>query len=216
MSQTLSPDTRSQIQSALTGFTKRSFVDAGRELLAELGYKSERRIDISPNTAEGFAAQFGRLNSDKALTAEWRSVDFLFQLTDEEVGNRLAFSTGTVDKSAIESYIFLAIHLTGTQYSRTRLANIAREINKLFPMPVMILFRHGDAISLAVIDRELNKRDSAKDVLRKVTLIKDIRLSDPARAHVEILSELSLHALHEEFRFRNFVELHRAWAKKSE
>ena len=214
MSQTLSADTRSQIQSALTGFNKRRFVDAGRELLAELGYKSERRIDISPNTVEGFAAQFGPLTSDKALTAEWRSVDFLFQLTDEEIGNRLAFSTGTFEKAAIESYVFLAIHLNGTQYTRTRLANVAREINKLFPMPVMILFRHGDTISLAVIDRELNKRDSAKDVLRKVTLIKDIRLSDPARAHIEILNELSLHALHEEFRFRNFVELHRAWAKK--
>jgi hypothetical protein len=60
-------------------------------------------------------------------------------------------------------------------------------------MPVMILFRHGDAISLAVIDRELNKRDSTKDVLRKVTLIKDVRLVEPARAHIEILNELSLH-----------------------
>ncbi len=169
---------------------------------------------ISPNTSEGFAAQFGQVNLDKALTAEWRSVDFLFQLTDEEIGNRLAFSTGTFEKAAIESYVFLAIHLNGAQYTRTRLANVAREINKLFPMPVMILFRHGDTISLAVIDRELNKRDSAKDVLRKVTLIKDIRLSDPAWAHIEILNELSLHALHEEFRFRNFVELHRAWAKK--
>ena len=214
MIQTLSPDTRSQIQDALASFTKRSFVEAGRELFAELGYKSERRIDISPNTAEGFAAQFGPLNPDKALTAEWRTVDFLFQLTDEEIGNRLAFSTGTFEKAAIESYVFLAIHLNGAQYTRTRLANVAREINKLFPMPVMILFRHGDTISLAVIDRELNKRDSAKDVLRKVTLIKDIRLVDPARAHIEILNELSLHALHEEFRFRTFVELHRAWAKK--
>ena len=100
MIQTLSPDTRSQIQGALASFTRRSFVEAGRELFAELGYKSERRIDISPNTAEGFAAQFGPLNPDKALTAEWQSVDFLFQLTDEEIGNRLAFSTGTFEKAA--------------------------------------------------------------------------------------------------------------------
>jgi adenine-specific DNA-methyltransferase len=214
MNQTLSTDIRGQIQESLASIARQSFVATAREFFAVLGYKSDRRIDITPNTAEGFVSQFGALNADKALTAEWRSVDFLFQLTDEEVGNRLAFSTDTVDRSAIESYIFLAIHLSGVQYTRTRLANVAREINKLFPMPVMILFRHGDAISLAVIDRELNKRDSTKDVLRKVTLIKDIRLAEPARAHIEILNELSLHALYEEFRFRNFVELHRAWAKK--
>lgn len=214
MNQTLSTDIRGQIQESLASIAKRRFVDSARDFFAVLGYKSDRRIDITPNTAEGFVSQFGLLNADKALTAEWRSVDFLFQLADEEVGNRLAFSTDTVDRSAIESYIFLAIHLTGTQYTRTRLANVAREINKLFPMPVMILFRHGETVSLAVIDRELNKRDSTKDVLRKVTLIKDIRLAEPARAHIEILNELSLHALYEEFRFRNFVELHRAWAKK--
>src|SRR5689334_2459593 len=133
MSQTLSQDSRTQIQGALIGFTRGSFVEAGREFFAELGYKSERRIDITPNTAEGFVMQFGPLNPERALTPEWRSVDFLFQLTDEEIGNRLAFSTGTVETAAIESYIFLAIHLDGAQYTRTRLANDAREINKLFP-----------------------------------------------------------------------------------
>src|SRR5665213_402332 len=197
MIQPLPADSRGQIQEALANIARGSFVETARDFFAVLGYKSDRRIDITPNTADGFISQFGALNADKALTAEWRSVDFLFQLSDEEVGNRLAFSTGAVDRSAIESYIFLAIHLAGTQYTRTRLANVAREINKLFPMPVMILFRHGDTVSLAVIDRELNKRDGTKDVLRKVTLIKDIRLTEPARAHIEILNELSLHTLYE-------------------
>lgn len=214
MIQSFETDIRSSIQDSLANIGKPPFVEAARRFFAVLGYTSERRINITPNTAESFVAQFGQLNGEKALTNEWLTVDFLFQLTDEEVGNRLAFSTDMVDRTIIESYIFIAIHLKGAQYTRTRLANVAREVNKLFPMPVMILFRHGDTISLAVIDRELNKRDSTKDVLRKVTLIKDIRFREPARAHIEILSELSLQSLFEEFRFRNFVELHRAWAKK--
>ena len=203
-----------EIQEALARIAKGKFLDSTRQLFAVLGYTSDRRIDIVPNTAQGFADQFGAVNSDKALTSEWRSADFLFQLTDEEIGNRLAFSNEAVDTSVIESYIFLGIQLTGNQYTRTKLATIAREINKLFPMPVMILFRHGDTISLAVIDRELNKRDSTKDVLRKVTLIKDIGLDNPARAHIEILYELSLPVLYSWRPFRNFVELHQAWAKK--
>jgi hypothetical protein len=214
MAELTSSDIRTEIQATLAGIGRQPFVVGARKLLGVLGYSSERTIEIRPNTAAEFTAQFGALNAEKSLTAEWLSVDFIFQLSDEEIGSRLAFSTGAVDRTSIESYIFLAIHLSGAQYTRTKLATIAREINKLFPMPVMILFRHGDRISLAVIDRELNKRDSSKDVLRKVTLIKDIRVIETARAHIEILNELSLHAIFEEYHFRNFVELHRAWAKK--
>jgi len=208
------PDSRNDIQRSLAHFAIKPLGTVARELFATLGYSSDRRIEITPNTATEFAHQFGALNTQKAGADDWLSVDFLFQLTDEEIGNHLAFSTGRVDNSIVESYVFIAIHLRGAQYSRTRLATATREINRLFPMPVMILFRHGDAISIAVIDRELNKRDINRDVLRKVTLIKDIRFQDPARAHVEILQDLSLHALHDEYKFHNFVDLHRAWAKK--
>ena len=214
MSTLLSTDIRGPITESLSAFKRLSLAEASRGLFTSLGYSSDRRITLNPNSVAEFIAQFGALNAEKAMTTDWMSVDFLFQLTDEEIGNRLAFSTGKVDNAIIESYVFLAVHLNGEQYSRGRLATIAREINKLFPMPVMLLFRHGEAISLAVIDRELNKRDASKDVLRRVTLIKDIQLVEPARAHLDILHELSLPALFEEFRFRNFVELHRAWSKK--
>jgi len=214
MTTLLATDLRVPITEALSAFHKLSLADGSRSLFSALGYSSDRRITLTPNTASEFAAQFGALNADKAMTADWLSVDFLFQLTDEEIDNHFAFSTGQVDRTVIESYIFLAIHLKESLYTRGRLATIAREINKLFPMPVMVLFRHGDSISLAVIDRELNKRDSNKDVLRKVTLIKDIRLAEPGRAHIEILNELSLPVLYNEYPFHNFVELHRAWAKK--
>ncbi len=76
-------------------------------------------------------------------------------------------------------------------------------------MPVMILFQHGDTLTFSIIDRRLHKRDTTKDVLQKVTLIKDIRLENPHRAHVEILEDLALH----NYDVSNFVELHNAWQK---
>lgn len=79
----------------------------------------------------------------------------------------------------------------------------------MFPMPVMILFQHGDTLTFSIIDRRLHKRDTTKDVLQKVTLIKDIRLENPHRAHVEILEDLALH----NYDVSNFVELHNAWQK---
>ncbi|WCJ60925.1 hypothetical protein NXS98_07350 [Fontisphaera persica] len=80
-------------------------------------------------------------------------------------------------------------------------------------MPVLLLFRHGDTLTLAVINRRLHKRDPSKDVLEKVTLIKDICFAQPHRAHVEILHDLSFAALYEKYQPANFVQLHNAWQK---
>ena len=52
-----------------------------------------------------------------------------------------------------------------------------------------------------------------KDVLEKVTLIKDISTKNPHRAHVEILFDLSFPELLRVHNFTNFVELHNAWQK---
>lgn len=221
MIQTPPTDIRVQIQDALANIKKRPLVESARDLFAVLGYKSERRIEIIPNTAEGFVSQFGALNTDKALIAEWRSVDFLFQLTDEEVRAAALGSQsslfGSQDKyegAIVESYLFIALDLKARRYSRTELSGITRAVNRLFSMPVFLLFRHGDTATLGVIRRRLHKRDESKDVLEKVTLIKDIDLADPIRAHIEILHDLALPVLYDEYRFHNFVGLHQAWEKR--
>jgi hypothetical protein len=81
-------------------------------------------------------------------------------------------------------------------------------------MPVMLLFRHGETITFSIIRRRIHKRDESKDVLEKVTLIKDIRFAEPLRAHIEILNDLSLPVLYDEFYFHNFVGLQQAWEKR--
>ena len=113
----------------------------------------------------------------------------------------------------MESYLFFAIKLNGDHYTRTQLSQITREINKPFDMPAMILFQHGGALTFAVIDRRLNKRDESKDVLLKATLIKDINFANPHRAHIDILFDLSIVELYEKYGFRTFEQLHEAWKK---
>jgi len=211
---------REQIHNALKAFARGTLRDNARRLFDVLGYRSERRIDLSPNTAEAFLDQFdpeGKLNAKTALLDHWRSVDLLFQLTGDEINQtmqgRLPFSGGRVDDKIIESYLFFTVDLTNDQYTRTQFADFTREINKLFRMPVMLLFRHGDYLTLAIINRCLHKRDESKDVLEKVTLIKDIRFASPHRAHIEILFDLSFDALLARHAFTNFVALHSAWQK---
>ena len=214
---------KQSIADSLKQFASRPLADAATALFESLGYKSEKRFVLKPNSPETFVDKFRKdkpFNPDQALLSDWQTVDFLFQLTDDEVraaagGNQplLFDSKGKYNGATMESYLFFAITVKKPQYSRTELSSITRAINRLFLMPVMLLFRHGETLTLAVINRRLHKRDESKDVLEKVTLIKDIRIANPHRAHVEILFDLSFNALRENHDFTNFVTLHAAWQK---
>ena len=214
-------EVRQAIEAALKRFPSQPLAEAASHLLGVLGYTSKKRLPLKPNTLANFLATFSQgrpLNDRYALPAEWETVDFLFQLTDDEVraaGNqKFDFeSKGAYNGAVINSYLFFAIELKGSQYSRSALAGITREVNKLFNMPALILFRYGDALTLAVINRRLHKREEGKDVLEKVTLIQDIQCADTHRAHKEILFDLALGALYDKHGFTNFVELHTAWQK---
>ena len=212
--------TRKNIQQALKSFQHGTLVMNARDLLNALGYESEITVELESNLAEEFISyfdQFGKLNRERAVADEWESIDFLFQLTEEEIAGtdqtRIAFKNHQLDDTIMESYVFFALKLKENHYTRTQLSTITREINKLMPMPAMIIFQHGQTLTLAVIDRRLHKRDQEKDVLKKVTLIKDIDVHDPHPAHIQILFDLSHNALLRVHGFSNFVELHRAWAK---
>jgi len=138
---------------------------------------------------------------------------FLFQLTDEDLSrNAVLFKDDFVKTALLQSYVFIAIELTEGDYARGKLAGIARQINRVFPMPVMVLFRIGERISIAVINRRLNKRDDSKDVLGKVTLIQNIAIEKPHPGHLDILASFSLAELSAGRRsIQNFDQLHAAW-----
>ncbi|MBI2928196.1 MAG: DUF3800 domain-containing protein [Verrucomicrobia bacterium] len=81
-------------------------------------------------------------------------------------------------------------------------------------MPVLVLFRHGTSVSLAIINRRKNLRDGTRDVLTRVSLIRDIDCRQPHRAHLDLLERFSLHRLREESgAIRNFGQLDDAWQK---
>ena len=216
------------IQENLQAFDGGNLTVCGLALFQTLGYRVDKRSE-SDDSPAAFLAEFngeGLLNLEKALVGDWDAIDLLFQLTKDEIvgGNQIQIDfgkTNRVDDTVIESYLFFAVRLNGRslqergsdRYSRKDLATMTREINKLFLMPVMLLFQHGQTITISVINRRLNLRDESRDVLEKVTLIKDIAIASPHRAHIEILFDLSLEQLYKAHKFSNFVELHRAWQK---
>ena len=209
---------KQNIQSALKSFQEANLTEKSLNLFKNLGYNTKRQAPLDKKTYKGFKDAYldgnTRFNEEKAVVSEWKYIDLLFQLSKDEITTQIGlFDTKRVDRTIIETYLFFVIELSKESYSRSALSHITREMNKVFPMPVMVLFKHGKAMTLAVINRRLHKKDEQKDVLEKVTLIKDINVENPHRAHIEILFDLSLEELQQVHKFTNFVELHNAWQK---
>ncbi len=204
------------IQASLRSFAEGNLTDNALAFFRTLGYVSERQQPLAEKTFAGFSAYLNNETSfseKNALVEQWRYVDLLFQLTESELSEQqVIFNRAAID-DRITSYLFFVIELVEASYSRTALSQITREMNKVFPIPAMVLFKYGECLTLAVIERQPHQRDEAKDVLRKVTLIKDIRFAQPHRAHLEVLEDLSLPKLSGKYSLSNFLDLHQAWQK---
>lgn len=214
---------RQSIQENLQSFAAQTLHQGAIALLAALGYSSDKTADLGADaeemlgSIEQFRPELGRIDRDKVQASRWKSCALLFQLTNDEIP-ALALeqspirSDGSLARSQIESFVFLAIDLAVEEWSRAQLATITRELNKRFPMPAIILFRQNSLFSLAVIDRRQHLRDASRDVIdSRITVIKDVRLADPHRAHVDILASLALVNLGDKRRPSNFRELYDAW-----
>lgn len=214
---------RQKVQDALKSFATDPLRKAAVVLLDVLGYASNKTADLGNDpksflaSIETFRADLGPINRDKVKADLWQSCAFLFQLTNDEIpslaiGQAPLGADNKISRGQIESFVFLAIDLKGEDWSRSQLATIARELNKRFPMPGILLFKHGGLFSLAVIDRRQNLRDASRDVVdSRITVIKDVRLANPHRAHLDILTSLTVENLGEKRRPSNFRELYDAW-----
>lgn len=205
---------KTALKEAINRFATNPLRLAAMKFFATLGYESERTLNVG--TVENFCDQFdteGKLNHPNAQKSQWQSIELLFQMTDEELSrNAILFKDTSVKASLLQSYVFFAIELKAGDYARGKLASITRQINRIFPMPVMVLFKVGSDLSVAVINRRQNKLDESKDVLGKVTLIQNISIVRPHPGHLDILASFSTTELAARKKpIGNFEQLHSAW-----
>ena len=187
------------IKSALAAIPIGDFLEKSKELLATIGYHSERTLELS-GTVQDFFEEFPAPNPNTKTEQEFRnhveSVQLIFQFTKDEIDDDpqqlTLLESNSFDKGNISSFLFCAVELKDNNYSRTKYAEFTREINKRLFAPTVIIFRTADHLTVAFADRRPDKTDDAHDVLGQVTLIKNICLNNPHRAHLDILSELSL------------------------
>ena len=220
------PKLETYIQAALKAFDGQPLRESGMALLLALGYSSPKTANLN-GSVNDFLALVDRggtlAKKDEIQIHKWQRIDFLFQLTNDEIpalgqsAKDLFLSEQDYRASIIESFVFLAIELEAGEWTRGTLATITRELNRIFPMPVIILFRNGPLVSLSVIDRRKHKRDGARDVVdKRISIVKDISTTKPHRAHIDILADIALTRIKVRGRClpTNFRELYDGWIEK--
>ena len=204
--------TQAALGEALKGFADRPLREAAAAILNSLGYDSDRTGDTT-SVAEFldlYDPEKKLTERQRALFADWQDVEIVFQITDDEIRNVASLLDEGFDTGRAPSFVFLAVELANADYNRTTLADMTRAVNRLFPMPIVLVFRCNGQFSLAVIHRRAHRRDQKRDVLEKVTLVKDVDAATPHRAHLQILADLALPRMVDEG-VTNFDGLHRAW-----
>ena len=219
---------QNEIKSALAALQTGNLLEESINLLSTLGYRSELTHEHSGNIEE-FLNEFPPINPNTKTEQNFRnnadSVQIIFQFTKDEIVNDQQLSlleAAEFDKGNSHSFLFCAVELKENTYSRTKYAEFTREINKRLFAPTVILFRTGESLTIAFADRRQSETDENLDVLGQVTLIKDILLNhterDPHRAHLEILSDLSLEQcikwMDDNRKPQNFDGLLAAWLAK--
>ena len=195
---------KEEIESALAAMIDGDFLETSKDLLAALGYRSDRTANF-PGTADDFIRRFPARNKNTDTEQEFvdnvESVKLVFQVTSEEIASsdqQTLFESPAFNEGHARSFTFFAIELKDSDYPRGKYAQFTREVNKRFMMPIVVFFRVRsetrvkDRLTIGFVGRRQHMRDPDRDVLEQVTLIKDIHLNNPHRAHIDILFELSL------------------------
>ena len=191
-------NTRNAIASALQGIATATFTDAGRKLLAALGYRSDRTLDGQTGNVADFITH-PNTAIEYTFTQQATFAALIFQVTSNEIGviaqgqQMLIPAAGFDHQDLAQSFLFMAVELKGKHYPRGQYANFTRAINKRFPAPTVVLFKTADdLLTLAFVHRRMNQRDPKRDVLGSVSLVREIDPTNPHRAHLDILQDLSL------------------------
>ena len=218
-------EARDRIRAALAGLEEGEIGAGAERLLEALGYRSDRRPPPLPSDTATFLDRYGPdgktgTKSEQAFESAARSVRVLFQVTDSEIRSAVhsLFGPGATsfDTGLSRSFLFCAVELKAERHSRSDLAGFVREINRRLRMPVGIVFRSGlGLVTLAFVHRRRHKTKAERDVLGRVSLIREVRPNRPHRAHLDILGSLHLEArlawMRTHGKRRNFDGLLAAW-----
>ena len=194
------------IRDALRGGAD-SLADDARLFFNALGYRSKRTLPVNLPGGE-FLEKFKLLPglkdgiNESAFRDYAKNAAVVFQVGNNEIADAAGKGNLFADKfkkGDARSFLFVAVDLKPRKvgYGRGSLARMTRAVNRRFMMPAVVFFRHGDknknrTVTLSFAHRRADKRDGARDVLGRVSMLRGISRENPHRGHSQILAELAM------------------------
>lgn len=183
-----------KIEVAVKKLHNSDFLAAIRNLLAVLGYESDR-TDNWYFTSEEFLElpSYARNKpTESAFRKHVKSLQLVFQLTSDEIPTISGLHT-SVNSSHQLSLVFFAVEMNDWQINHGTYNDLTREINKRLRMPAVVFFRLKNRLTITVINRRPHKYSDYRDVLENTAyLLKNVSILNPSRTHIEDICTLSL------------------------
>ena len=211
---------KEEIESALAAMIDGDFLETSKHLLDVLDYHApltEELLETPDNFIHEFPAENENTKTEQEFRKSAKSIKLVSQVGSDEIADNQPdrFESRTFDGGLIKSFVFCTVELKDKDYSRSKYAQFTREVNKRLPLATVVFFRVENRLTIGFVGRRQHKRNPDLDVLEQVSLIKDIRLDEPHRAHTDILFELSLDEcvkwLTDHKKQKNFDGLLEAW-----
>ena len=142
------------IQTTIHAFTSKPLQDAAVSLFTCLGYKSDRTVPV--DSVDAFCQQFdpsGLLAHPRAQKSNWKSINLLFQLTDEELSHNARRRIGANHTD------WSFQHFKSVQGTGITLKEAKTEVQKAED------YLNGHSLDEAAICLRRAADDSAKDVV---------------------------------------------------
>ena len=225
-----------RIEDSLSNLSNSDFCADVKNLLNTLGYESSRTVTMSGQPAEFFHTTPSSTRSRQRTVELTKSLQIVFQYTGDELQKSstrslVGLNDGQFDSGRFDSFLFVSAVLQEpngksgnfsngriARPTRTDYADMTREINRAFEgVPAIVFFLYERNLTVGLVRRRAHKYIESHDVLEGVSLIKDIDLDNPHRAHIQLLNELSLEeslrTLELDKKRYNFDELKNVWLK---
>ena len=190
------------LESALLSFSNQPLLKAARSL-----FKDTLDIPLSPLADAAITPQrFFRDAYKEEKHAVIKEIYLTGKITDESfmdtpnaAPDLEALTAEMKEISDYQGLFVFAVDLGNYELNRGQLATLTRDINRLIPSPVIVVFKHGEGnrlvLSFGVASRRENLKESGKHVLGKVSMIRDVDIHAPHRGHLDLLEMFSIRKL---------------------
>jgi len=190
------------LSAALSQFSSSPFLEATKQLFREILHIPLSPLAETPIDPERFFGEAYREKKHEAiqqifLTGKITDDSFSSASNSDLLGKNWEALSEELDHAVdYQGLLIFSVDLGDHELLRSELATLTRDINRKFPTPVIVVFKHASssrvAISFGVASRRNNLKDSSKHVLGKISMIRDVMVDSPHHGHLDLLSMFAL------------------------